>query len=238
MPDPSVRRVLNVWLAFLCRCVLSRADGGPPGSRSKRVGSAPHGDARSPPRPRSTVCSTTRRGRRRNCRRASGGPTTRCTATASRSRPRSGSAYDARLPLLRVPVRRPGAGADQDVGHPPRQHLERRLGRPEPRRARHRPGVVPHDGEPERRAARHAEQRRRATRTSRPTGSGTAPAAATTAGYAVEIRLPLAEHPVQGRRRRCAWASCSGGASAASACRSSWPALEPGTVGVRASTRR
>ena len=24
--------------------------------------------------------------------------------------------------------------------HPPRQHLERRLGRPEPRRARHRPG--------------------------------------------------------------------------------------------------
>ena len=73
-----------------------------------------------------------------------------------------------RLHLLRVPVRRSGALRDQDLGHAPRQHLVRRLGRPQPRCARHRPALVSPDGEPEWRAARHAEQRRRATKIESP----------------------------------------------------------------------
>ena len=60
-------------------------------------------------------------------RRASGCRTTRCTAATFRSRRRSGS-RTIELPLLRVSVRRSRAGSDQDVDHPARQHLGRRLG--------------------------------------------------------------------------------------------------------------
>ena len=95
------------------------------------------------------------------------------------------------LPVLRVPVRRPGARADQDVDHPARQHLQRRLGRSQPRCARHGAGVVPHDGESERHPAGHAEQRRRATRTSSPDWIWESAGRRNERGYTVEIRLPL-----------------------------------------------
>ena len=47
------------------------------------------------------------------------------------------------------------------------------------------------------------------------------------AGYAVEIRLPLQTIRFKAETK-CGWASCSGGASAASDISVSWPALEPG----------
>ena len=57
--------------------------------------------------------------------------------------------------LFCLPLRRPRAGPHQDVDHPPRQHLERRLGRPEPGRARHRADVLPSAGQSQRHSARH-----------------------------------------------------------------------------------
>ena len=105
------------------------------------------------------------------------------------------------LHVHRVPLRRSGSREHQDQHHPSRQHLERRLGRPEPRRAGHRPGRVSHDGEPERRAARHAADQ--LGRRGRVTGLG------------VGQRRPRRQHrlhrrdpaaapvdPLQGRRRR------------------------------------
>ena len=56
-------------------------------------------------------------------------------------------------------MRRSGSERHQDIDHAARQHLAGRLDRSEPRRARHGTAVVPHDGEPERRAARRVEQR-------------------------------------------------------------------------------
>ena len=67
--------------------------------------------------------------------------------------------HDAGLSLFRVPVQRSHSVEHQDLHHPARQHLGRRLGRHQPRRARDRPAVLSPDGQSERRAARHAEQR-------------------------------------------------------------------------------
>ena len=121
----------------------------------------------------------------------------------------------------------PEPSGDQDLDHPPRQHLGRRLGRHQPRRARHRTALLSPDGQSERRAARHAEQRRRATKISRPTTCGTAPAGGTR--RATPSRCACRCRPSASRAGpTCRWGSCSGGASAAPACRSSWPPLEPG----------
>ena len=62
-----------------------------------------------------------------------------------------------RRALLRVQLRRSRSVRHQDLDHAPRQHLGRRLGRPQPRRAGHRTAVVSPDGEPERHSARHDE---------------------------------------------------------------------------------
>ena len=123
-----------------------------------------------------------------------------------------------RRALFRLPLRRSRAWPHQDLDHPPRQHLERRLGRPQPRRARHRPGVLPPDGQPERHPARHDQHARPATRTPRRTGCGRARPG----------RRQRATPSRSGCRCRrfasraattCRWGFCSGAASAASACR-------------------
>ena len=71
-----------------------------------------------------------------------------------RSTPPSGS-HTTRRALLRVPLRRPRPVRHQDLDHAARQHLVRRLGRPQPRCAGHRADLVPPDGESERHSARH-----------------------------------------------------------------------------------
>ena len=69
-----------------------------------------------------------------------------------------------RRALLCVSLRRRRAVPDQDVDHQARQHLERRLGRLQPRRARNRADLVPPAGQSERHPARHAQHRRRRRR--------------------------------------------------------------------------
>ena len=100
-------------------------------------------------------------------------------------------AYDSDYLYFAFKCDDPDPSGDQDLGHAARQHLAGRLGRAEPRCARHRPALLSPDGQPQRRAARHAEQRRRQRRSRRPTGSGTAPSRLTDTGYTAEIRLPL-----------------------------------------------
>ena len=74
-------------------------------------------------------------------------------------RPRSGSPHDADYLYFAFQCDDPEPSGDQDLHHAPRQHLVRRLGRHQPRCARHRPAVLSPDGQPQRRAARHAQQR-------------------------------------------------------------------------------
>ena len=144
-------------------------------------------------------------------------PTTRCTATDPAAHHGLGRLRRRRA-VLRVQLRRSRSVRHQDVDHPPRQHLGRRLGRPQPRRARHRTDVVPPDGQPERHPARHDQHASPATKTRRRTGSGTAPAASPTR---LRRRDPTAAADASGSRAAttCGWASSSGGGSAASASR-------------------
>ena len=130
----------------------------------------------------------------------------------------------------------PDPSGDQDVDHPPRQHLVRRLGRHQPRRARHRAALVSPDGQSERRAARHAEHRVAAARTSRPTTCGTAPGAgtrrATPSRCACRCRRFASRAAPTSR-----WGFSSGAGSAAPASRSPGRRSSPAS-GCSRSTRR
>ena len=121
----------------------------------------------------------------------------------------------------------PEPSRHQDVDHAPRQHLVRRLGRPQPRRARHRPDLLSPDGESERRPARHAEQRRRAARISRRTTSGTAPGRlnqpATPSRCVCRCR-PSGSAAAQ----TCGWAILFWRRVSRVGVSVAWPALEPG----------
>ena len=173
-----------------------------------------------PRRRRSTASSTTRRGPARRCRPARGCRTTRCTATQIAQQTTVWVGYDADALYFAFRCDDPEPCRHQDVDHAPRQHLERRLGGPEPRRARHRAGVLPPDGQPERHPARHDQHHRRLR--------------GHVAGLDLGERRPRQRHAATPSRSdcrcrpsasraapTCRWASCSGAASAASASR--WP---------------
>ena len=95
-----------------------------------------------------------------------------------------------RQSLFRLPVRRSRPIRHQDLDDAPRQHLVRRLGRHQPRCARHWAAVLSPDGEPERRAARHAEHRAGGEDPS-PDYIWDSAGRSNDKGYAVEMRLPL-----------------------------------------------
>ena len=73
--------------------------------------------------------------RDRRSRQATGSRTTRCTARRSRRRRRSGSVTTRTISISRSSATTPPV-EHQDLDHPARQHLGRRLGRHQPRRAR------------------------------------------------------------------------------------------------------
>ena len=118
--------------------------------------------------------------------------------------------------LLRVPVLRRRAGQDPDDDQPPRQRVERRLGGRQPRLEPRRTDRVPHVHQPERHPDGRAAEQQRGHRAS--TGCGRAPARVDAEGYTVEMRLPLQSIRFRADRTS-AWACCSSGATAASACR-------------------
>ena len=145
---------------------------------------------------------------------ATGCPTTRCYGDSIPQQTTVWIAYDADYAVLRLPLRRSGPVGHQDVDHAPRQHLGRRLGRPQPRRARHRPALLSPDGQPERRPARHAQHRRGRRGHLARLGLGqrrpASPTPATPSRSACRCRASASRAATT-----CAWASCSGAASAA-----------------------
>ena len=113
------------------------------------------------------------------------------------------------LSLFRVPVRRPRPVRHQDLHHPPRQYLVRRLGGHQPRRARHRAALLSPDGQPQRRAARHAEHgvgRRRSV--ARLRVGQRRPQERT--GLRRRDARAAPDDSLQGRSPTCTWGSSSG----------------------------
>ena len=161
-----------------------------------------------------------------DCRPARGARTTRCTAKRSRSRRTCGSPTTTATSTSRstatIPkprrsrrsiTRRDNIWSDDWVG----LSLDA-LGTGQV--------VVPHDGQPERRAGRHAEPTRG--------GEDASPdwvwdsAGPRRRRPATPSRSACRSQPSGSRAATtCGWACCSGGASAASASRSSWPQLKP-----------